>query len=244
MNSIPEPKLRPVKEPKRCGAKTRNGGTPCKSWGMSNGRCRLHGGKTPKGIASANWKHGRYSKYMPTGLLDRYEEGRADPELLALDDEIALVRSRLSVLLEKLDFAPDSGSTWVILRKDLELFESAQRLASSLPEGDERTEKMREVSRLFEQLKLTIKRGAAEWAAWREIITLTDQVKRLTESEQKRRIAGEYILGLQDEMMLFDYTVKLINDIVSDPREKARISEGLHQLSRQMDGAGAIPAGR
>ena len=244
MNSIPEPRLRPVKEKKRCGAKTRNGGAPCKSWGMSNGRCRLHGGKTPKGIASANWKHGRYSKYMPTGLLDRYEEGIADPELLALDDEIALVRSRLSTLLEKIDLAPDSGSTWTILRRELDQFESAQRYASSLPEGDERNEKMREVSQLFDQLKSTIKRGAAEWAAWREIIALTDQVKKLTESEQKRRVAGEYILGLQDVMALFDYTVKLINDIVSDPREKARLSEGLHQLSRQMDGARAVPAGR
>ena len=244
MNSIPEPKLRPVVEPKRCGAKTRNGGTACKNWGMSNGRCRLHGGKTPKGIASANWRHGRYSKYMPTGLLDRYEAGRTDPELLALDDEIALVRSRLSALLEKIDLAPDSGSTWTILRRELDKFERAQRHASSLPEGDERTNKMREVSQLFEDLKSTIQRGAAEWSAWREIITLTDQVKKLTESEQRRRVAGEYILGLQDVMALFDYTVKLIDDIVSDPREKARISEGLHQLSRQMDGAGAVPTGR
>ena len=53
---------------KRCGAKTRNG-APCKNWGMVNGRCRMHGGKstgarTPEGIErirKANWKHGRYS---------------------------------------------------------------------------------------------------------------------------------------------------------------------------------------
>lgn len=29
----------------RCGAKTRSG-EPCKNWAMSNGRCRMHGGKS------------------------------------------------------------------------------------------------------------------------------------------------------------------------------------------------------
>lgn len=237
-NQINPMQLKP--EPQRCGAKTRNGGKPCQNWGMLNKRCRMHGGKTPRGIASANWKHGRFSKYLPTGLRHRYEEELGDPELLALNDEIALLRSRLSTLLEKLDFAPDSGSTWVALRRELDQFESAQQYASGLPKGDARVEKMREVSQLFDQLKSTIKRGAAEWAAWREIITLTDQVKRLTESEQKRRVAGEHILGMHDVMALFDYMVNLINDIVSDPREKARISDGLIKLSRQMDGGRAV----
>ena len=39
----------------RCGAKTRVG-TPCKRVGnLRNGRCKLHGGRSPI-------KHGRYSK--------------------------------------------------------------------------------------------------------------------------------------------------------------------------------------
>ncbi|MFH1974657.1 MAG: HGGxSTG domain-containing protein [Pseudomonadota bacterium] len=47
----------------RCGAKTRSG-TPCKSPAMTNGRCRLHGGKStgpPKGNQNA-FKHGLYSR--------------------------------------------------------------------------------------------------------------------------------------------------------------------------------------
>ena len=53
----------------RCGARTRSG-SACKSPGMANGRCRLHGGKstgprTPEGLERmrrANTKHGRYTK--------------------------------------------------------------------------------------------------------------------------------------------------------------------------------------
>nr|WP_274609680.1 HGGxSTG domain-containing protein [Mesorhizobium sp. 131-3-5] len=46
----------------RCGAKTRSA-NPCKSPAMPNGRCRLHGGKSPgapRGNSNA-FKHGRYS---------------------------------------------------------------------------------------------------------------------------------------------------------------------------------------
>jgi hypothetical protein len=51
---------------KRCAAKTRPLGIPCRNWGMPNGRCRMHGGKstgprTAEGrerIRQANWKHG------------------------------------------------------------------------------------------------------------------------------------------------------------------------------------------
>jgi hypothetical protein len=54
---------------KKCGAKTR-AGVPCQNWGMRNGRCRMHGGKstgprTSEGIErirAARWKTGRYSK--------------------------------------------------------------------------------------------------------------------------------------------------------------------------------------
>lgn len=33
----------------KCGAKTKHGGHPCQNAAMANGRCRLHGGATPKG---------------------------------------------------------------------------------------------------------------------------------------------------------------------------------------------------
>ncbi|MGZ8285363.1 MAG: HGGxSTG domain-containing protein [Allosphingosinicella sp.] len=49
----------PLRNAPRCRARTRRG-TECRSPGMPNGRCRLHGGKSPgapKGNKNA-WKHG------------------------------------------------------------------------------------------------------------------------------------------------------------------------------------------
>ncbi len=56
------PKQLPMHLSPRCGARTRKE-TPCRSPAMANGRCRLHGGKSPgapRGNRNA-WKHGRYS---------------------------------------------------------------------------------------------------------------------------------------------------------------------------------------
>ncbi len=46
----------------RCGARTREG-RPCRSPAMSNGRCRMHGGRSPGApIGNANArKHGLYT---------------------------------------------------------------------------------------------------------------------------------------------------------------------------------------
>jgi len=42
-----------------CGAKLRNKDAHCQKHGMLNGKCRLHGGLSPKGSDHWNWKNGR-----------------------------------------------------------------------------------------------------------------------------------------------------------------------------------------
>ena len=44
-----------------CGAKTRSGRS-CQKHGMLNGRCRLHGGMSPKGRDHWNFQHGGCTK--------------------------------------------------------------------------------------------------------------------------------------------------------------------------------------
>ncbi|WP_283800835.1 HGGxSTG domain-containing protein [Nitratireductor sp. GZWM139] len=51
----------------RCGARRKSDGEPCQNIGMANGRCRLHGGKTPKG---EGW---RKPQWPATGSVERRE---------------------------------------------------------------------------------------------------------------------------------------------------------------------------
>lgn len=54
--------LMDVPEHRQCGACTR-AGPPCRNWSMRGpSRCRMHGGRSLRGLASPIFKHGRYSR--------------------------------------------------------------------------------------------------------------------------------------------------------------------------------------
>jgi hypothetical protein len=91
---------------RQCGAKTRDG-TPCRRPPLAGRRrCRLHGGATPSGLGSPHWKHGRYSKVVPRGLRQAYEEAARDPELLSLRRDLALLQAFEVELLKRLSEGP------------------------------------------------------------------------------------------------------------------------------------------
>lgn len=91
---------------------------------MGNGRCRMHGGSSPSGLAHPNTKHGRYSKHIPTQLSEAYHAAVNDPDLLALHQEIALVDAKVMHLLDLLAIAPSPRDwrelmNWIEQRRKL-----------------------------------------------------------------------------------------------------------------------------
>src|SRR5215203_3082310 len=97
-----------------CGATTRRA-TLCKNPSMANGRCRMHGGLTPRGTDLPQFVHGRYSKSLPDRMVERYEQALADEERHDLADEIALAEMKVDDLLSKMDRG-ESDELWIELR--------------------------------------------------------------------------------------------------------------------------------
>lgn len=141
-----------------CGAKTRSG-APCRGAAMANGRCRLHGGATPAGIASANFRHGRYSKDLPARLAARFTEAQADPELLSLRAEIALIDARTNELLAGI--GSDSVRAAQVWPEIMAGFEQRRKLVGS------------EIRRLKEMQQMVTAEQAAVLIA-----ALTDAVRK------------------------------------------------------------------
>jgi len=78
-----------------CGAETRSG-TPCQRRPAKGAnRCKLHGGASPKGTDSPNWKHGLYSKYAGESLKQVLDdmEGMPPEELTKVDNELRLLQA-------------------------------------------------------------------------------------------------------------------------------------------------------
>lgn len=106
---------------KPCGAKLRNKDAHCRAPAMANGRCRIHGGKSPRGVDGARYVHGRYSRYAPTKLSQRIDAAENDPDLISNRAELALLTVRAQELLQKAANDGDSSDAWEELYNVLDL---------------------------------------------------------------------------------------------------------------------------
>lgn len=168
--------------PGRCGAKLRKSNPPryCRAWPMKGKkRCRRCGGKTPSGIASPHYRHGRYSTHLPKKLLDLYQEQLDDPNLLSSLDDISLVIARMKVHSKK-----------------------------------------------------------QEWTAYDELL---EKLRRLQDSEMRRREQAQNMLSLNTVMVIIDKVLDTIRRNVTDRDALTRIQNDLNLVLGQ---ARSLPPSR
>ena len=70
---------------------------------MENGRCKLHGGMSLKGLAASNYQGKGHSRYMPPVFKDAFDEALADPDLLDLSKDVATQEAVIVDLLKSLE---------------------------------------------------------------------------------------------------------------------------------------------
>ncbi len=88
----------------QCKAQAKQTGNQCRRYAMIGKEvCMMHGGKSRGGVASPRFKNGRYSRYLPHGLLERYSEIVIDPRLLEMREEIAFQRVLIYQAVDELD---------------------------------------------------------------------------------------------------------------------------------------------
>jgi hypothetical protein len=77
-----------------CGARSKSTGRPCQQTRLyPNGRCRVHGGPTPSGVASPNFKTGLFSRHLPLGALGRIGQHLHDPDARKIAREVAVTKT-------------------------------------------------------------------------------------------------------------------------------------------------------
>jgi len=180
--------------------------------------CRVHGGKSPSGLAHAGIKSGKYSKYLPGRLLERYLEARDDGELLALREEIAVIEARIADLLVRVDTG-ESGHIW---RK---LHDQTEMLKGALITRD--VEKQNET--INEMIRL-IGRGRSDSAAWFDVLSSMEQLRKLKESERKRLVDMQQMITAQEATMLLIAVTDVIRKHISDRSVLSSISEDIRRL--------------
>lgn len=198
----------------QCGAKTR-AGTPCKRKPLPNGRCNLHGGKTPRGVALPQTKHGRYSKDLPARLGERFEAALGDADLVQLGRDIALIDSRLGEILGEIT----QDSTGAI-------FSALQKAWNKYTRAPNPVDKQA----AFSDMGMLIEQGADDWLKWQEVYNVIEQRRRLVESEAKRQIQLQQTLTASQAMMLLAAITETVKKHVRDADALRAISADIAGL--------------
>jgi len=89
--------------PRKCNAKSKRTGKRCRANAV-RGRnvCYHHGGATPRGPASPHWRHGRYSRLLPSSMAADYEESVSSFDNISLREEIGVLDAHLAQLVADL----------------------------------------------------------------------------------------------------------------------------------------------
>ncbi|MBL8179983.1 MAG: hypothetical protein JNL64_00045 [Blastocatellia bacterium] len=206
-------------ESKTCGAKLRKKDAYCRNKAiLVNGRCRNHGGLTPKGIASPHYKHGRYSRHLPTHVRDRYYESLNDPELTALRDDLALIDIHISEVLMEMH-SPAADVDTKLFRDKIELC----RL--ELLESDPANKLVRDVVDVLDEVDAVIGRGARNAGDLSRLLSLLEQRRKTAESENRRVFRSNNAFTVEQAIAfvrLLGYSVKRH---VTDPRQRSAVYE-------------------
>lgn len=210
-------------ERRECGAQKR--GKPveyCRAPAMANGRCRIHGGKSLRGIAAPQFQTGRYSKYLPERLVASYQEALDDEELLNNRHEIAVWQARLQELLERVDTG-ESGKRW----EEVQTAWALLRLA--MDAGEDITANMRAVDQ-------AIRAGVADYAAWEDVAKATERRSRLVDREQRRMEALSQYLPVEQALAFMAAVMDVVRQHVSDRQVLSLIATDLDRLSAGNNG--------
>lgn len=207
-----------------CSARKKRTGDPCGSFALANGKCRVHGGMSLSGIASPAFRTGRYSKHLPSRLAGRYEEAASDPELLGLRDDIALLDTRISGVVEALDTG-ESQESWTVLSATWRAFEDQWRMLLDTGEPPE------EMESTVEYITKLMRDGLSQGYVWNEIRGLLKERKDLVNSEQKRLVEMQQFISAERAMTFVGAVMASVKRHVSDRAVLASIAADLGALS-------------
>ncbi len=176
-------------------------------------KCRSHGGATPSGPAAGRYKHGRYSKFLPSRLVTKFKDAMDDPELTQYRHSIALLTARLYELLEE-------GESELLWSKTQEAF---RELEAAIP-----AENQASIRASLNALHGLIKRGRADSLRWREVYDVVERAGRMKEREHKRVAQLEQMISVEQFFEFINVVLLILTKNVQD-------KEALRTIVREID---------
>lgn len=197
----------------QCTAKSKQSGEQCKR-NATPGRdkCAMHGGKSTGAPFRAG---GRYSGKLPQRLEQMYQELRANPELIHLNDDVALLEVRIAEVLQNIEEHFNA--------KYLEDLMTAYN--QCLKGGDEG-------AAAFIRLGDLIKQGRAYAASWNEIVGLIDAKRKVARVQMQHVEKMQQVVPAMELFRLVTELLRIVLHYVPDATEQAKIGRDFDLVMR------------
>lgn len=181
-------------------------------------KCERCGGKSLSGISSPGLKTGRYSKYIPAQLAARYDEARSDPDILSLNEDVALLRSLVFKHLSSIS-AGDTHPAWIEAHK---AFMEMDR-ASSAGELDKF---LAAKARLGAVIEPNYRAAIAEG----KVAGYIDQLGRIADKERRLLIDRQQVITVERMMIMITAIASIVKQNIDDRDKLNAIQNGIQRL--------------
>lgn len=195
----------------RCGAQAMTG----------TNVCYHHGGKAAianKGARSHFWKDGRYSDSVQGKLLERYQSGQHDTNMMDMRDELTLVRAMTQEALERVDAGHD-----VRLWGQAAQYLIDMKIATQNRNGDKAREALI-------RLEDVVAKGNDAAAAHRDARALIQEQVKIVDREQKRLTAMQQLLTVEEASALVSAVILAVTRRVADREVLQQIRDEIELL--------------
>lgn len=162
-------------------------------------------------------RHGRYSRYLPEALAEKFAAAKEDPDLFSLSDDVAVVQALIESEFERLKVdAAASSENW---KKALAYYRTVVAQGSK-PAG---VEAMRALGVLLEE--------AGDVGDVARIVELLERKKRLVEAHAKREERLGLVLSVREVETFVTRLVSEINaEFKAEPERAERLSARISAL--------------
>jgi tRNA-dihydrouridine synthase len=175
------------KDAPRCKATSKRTGLRCGSIVKQDGDvCQWHGGASLKGVLHPLAKGGmgsRYEKVLPQRMVDGAEAALNDPELLNLSQELDVAQKFLADAIDRCD----KGASGEIIDAIKEAVIASQKCVFAVKQNPADPDKWQDITDAGENLLLLVNNAEADYAARREMREWMETIRKLQDSEVKRR---------------------------------------------------------
>ncbi|MEZ5427292.1 MAG: hypothetical protein R2747_13565 [Pyrinomonadaceae bacterium] len=191
---------------------------------MPNGKCNKHGGKTPKGFASPNFKHGKNSKYayLPSNFSAQLENLLGD-FIDNLEQSIEIQKLLETRLLEKLS-TEESTEAWIKLKKAVSDYNDA----THDPDPANRAAGQ---SKAFGMIKFIVDEGLNQSFLFRDIQSVHESQRKLSETLSKVRKEAQEIYTQEQWNEMLTVFAQILKTNITDSQTLKNIQDDLYERS-------------